>query len=183
MSEKEKKQKNSGKTAETGEETFANSAARTAGPPAHPDSRTNDHFTFLIICSLLLTVASADDLMHIIPVRRWCRLEVATGRRSDCLHVYRPVIKKETVIIKLRELNNIIKTALNYESVKLYRAAPPHKVQLCQQTEGKIRQLSGVYHQGGHAVITDLCINKWAMASEISFQRHVNLIYLLLTLN
>lgn len=29
----------SGNTAETGEETFANSAARTAGPPAHRDER------------------------------------------------------------------------------------------------------------------------------------------------
>lgn len=45
-----------------------------------------------------------------------------------------------------------------------------------------MRQLSGVYLQAGHAVITGLCINKWAMACEISSQRHVILISLILTL-
>lgn len=45
-----------------------------------------------------------------------------------------------------------------------------------------MKQLSSVYLQAGHAVIMGLCINKWAMACEISSQRHVILISLVLTL-
>lgn len=43
-------------------------------------------------------------------------------------------------------------------------------------------QLSGVYLQAGHAVIMGLCINKCAMACEISNQRHLIFISLVLTL-
>lgn len=45
-----------------------------------------------------------------------------------------------------------------------------------------MRQLSGVYLQAGPAVLMGLCINKRAMACEISSQHHVILISLVLTL-